>query len=403
MRMMVGFLRKVALLQVRFTLSDSPTLQSLPFLHFHHHPFSSSSKAHSFTVSHLINSCGFSHQEALSASKFIHFETPEKPDSVFSFFNSHGFSKSQTSKIVRSQPQLIVSDPEKSLLPKLQFFYSKGVSKPDVARIVVSTPAILKRSLENQIIPSYNFFKDFFQSEEMAMGIVKRFARILLFDLHTYVESNINALQEFEVPKSNIAALLRHQPRVFMVRPNQFREILEEVKKMGFDPSQMKFVLAVQAIRGMSKSTWERKIDAYKSWCCSEEEIRLAFLKLPWSMVLSEDKLMATMDFYVNKMGWESSFIARRPVLLSLSLEKRIIPRYSVVQVLLSKGLINKDISPRVLFESTEKKFMQKFVNLYKKEASQLLNLYQERKKSIFQKKQDCLPEGRGSFRICTP
>ncbi|KAL6343890.1 hypothetical protein AAG906_027662 [Vitis piasezkii] len=307
----------------------------------------------------------------------------------------HGFSKSQTSKIVRSQPQLIVSDPEKSLLPKLQFFYSKGVSKPDVARIVVSTPAILKRSLENQIIPSYNFFKDFFQSEEMAMGIVKRFARILLFDLHTYVESNINALQEFEVPKSNIAALLRHQPRVFMVRPNQFREILEEVKKMGFDPSQMKFVLAVQAIRGMSKSTWERKIDAYKSWCCSEEEIRLAFLKLPWSMVLSEDKLMATMDFYVNKMGWESSFIARRPVLLSLSLEKRIIPRYSVVQVLLSKGLINKDISPRVLFESTEKKFMQKFVNLYKKEASQLLNLYQERKKSIFQKKQDCLPEGR--------
>ena len=85
------------------------------------------------------------------------------------------------------------------------------------------------------------------------------------------------------------------------------------------------------------------------------------------------------MDFFVNKMGRESSLIANRPFLIGLSLEKRIIPRYSVVQVLLSKGLIDKDISLVVLFESTEKMFLEKFVNGYKEEAPQLLNLYQEK------------------------
>ncbi|RVX22206.1 hypothetical protein CK203_001515 [Vitis vinifera] len=228
----------------------------------------------------------------------------------------------------------------------------------------------------------------------MAITVIKRFSRILLFDLHTYVASNINALQEFGVPKSNIAGLLMNRPMAFMVRPNLFRENLEEVKKMGFNPSQMKFVIAIHAMRAMGKSTWERKIDAYKRWGWSEEEIRLAFIKLPRCMTHSEDKIMATMDFFVNKMGRESSLIARRPLLISLSLEKRIIPRYSVIQVLLSKGLIKNDTSLVVLFESTEKMFLRKFVNGFKEEASQLMKLYQE--KINLSKKQDCLQEGSG-------
>ena len=403
--MMIGFLRKAPVLQVRFNLTASPTPQSLHFLLYHLYLFSSSStsistseKPHPFTVSYLINSCGLSHKDARSASKYVHFETPDKPNSVLALFNSHGFSKTQTSKIVKKEPQLLLSDPDKTLLPKLQFFYSKGASWPDIANIVVCSPSILKRSLENQIIPSFNFFKDFLQSDKMAITVVKRFSRILLFDLHTYVASNMNALQEFGVPKSNIAGLLMNQPMAFMVRPNLFRENLEEVKKMGFNPSQMKFVIAIQAIRAGGKSSWERKIDIYKSWGWSEEEIRLAFTKSPWCMIYSEDKIMTTMDFFVNKMGRESSLIARRPVLISHSLEKRIIPRYSVVQVLLSKGLIVKDFSLPTVFQSTEKMFLHKFVNVYKEEAPELMKLYQE--KINLSERQDFLQAGSGNCRM---
>ena len=72
---------------------------------------------------------------------------------------------------------------------------------------------------------------------------------------------------------------------------------------------------------------------------------------------------MAKMDFFVNKMG-KDSLIARRPLLLIYSLEKRLIPHYSVVQFLLSKGLINKDLSFKAVFESNEKMFLHIFVNV---------------------------------------
>ena len=392
MMMMVGFLCKALAIQVRFSRSSSSTF---PFLHQHLYPFSSlsssSSEAHSFTVSHLINSYGFSHKQALSASKYTNFKTPEKPNLVFAFFDSHGFSESQISEIVRSKPQILVSDPQKSLFPKLQFFYSKGASKPEVAKIVASCPTILTRSLKNQIIPYFNLLKEIFPSDEMAMRSIKCFPRALV-DKPRCTESNINALQEIGVPKSNIAMLLTFQPKTFMVRPDHFKEVLEEVKEMGFDPSKIYFVVAVKVIRGQSKSTWKRKVEAYKGWGWSEEEIRLSFLKSPWCMVVSEDKLMAKMDFFVNKMGKESSLIARRPLLLSYSLEKRLIPRYSVVQFLLSKGLINKDLSFKAVFESNEKMFLHRFVNVYKEEAPQLLNLYQ--KNVTDSKKLDCLTEG---------
>ena len=74
---------------------------------------------------------------------------------------------------------------------------------------------------------------------------------------------------------------------------------------------------------------------------------------------------MAKMDFFVNKKGKESSLIARRPLLFSYSLEKRLIPRYLIVQFLLSKGLINKDLSFKAMFESNEKMFLHRFVNLH--------------------------------------
>ena len=77
----------------------------------------------------------------------------------------------------------------------------------------------------------------------------------------------------------------------------------------------------------MSKSTWERKVDVYKRWGWSENEIFGAFGQIPWCMTVSEDKIKAIMDFVVNILGCESSVIAKSPILISMGLEKRIIPR----------------------------------------------------------------------------
>lgn len=83
------------------------------------------------------------------------------------------------------------------------------------------------------------------------------------------------------------------------------------------------------------------------------------------------------MDILVNQLGLESSIIVKRPVLLGLSLEKRVLPRCSVLKILLSKGLINKKRSGFALL-CPERLFLEKFVTCYEVEAPQLLKIYQE-------------------------
>ncbi|KAM3704565.1 hypothetical protein ACJW31_03G015000 [Castanea mollissima] len=340
---------------------------------------SSTSNQHSFTVSYLRNPCGFSPEAALSASKHVNFENPHKADLVISFFKHHGFSQTQVSNVIREYPRVLASDPHKTLLPKLEFFHSKGFTTSDIATVLSRNSRILKRSLKNHIIPSFVFFENFLGTDGNTITAVRRFPGILIVKLDTHVVPNINLLRENGVPESNICTLIKKCPRIITTGAFRFKEIVEEVKEMGFNPLGLSFILAIFAMRGMNKSTWERKVNAYKRWGLSEEEILVAFGRSPQCIMASEDKIMRVMDFLVNKMGLEASLIVKRPKLLNFSLEKRLIPRASVIQVLQSKGLIKKLFYLPAVFEDAEELFLQKFVMPYEKEASELLQLYKER------------------------
>ncbi|GMN62388.1 hypothetical protein TIFTF001_031467 [Ficus carica] len=333
----------------------------------------------SFTVSYLINSIGFSPETALSASKHVNLKTREKPDKLINLFEKYGFTQIQISKLVRGNPRLLLLDAEKTILPKLEFLVAKGISGPEMAKMLSAFPRILSASLAKQIMPSYDFFRGLFQSDVKLIAAVKRCPDILTYNVEKHVSVNIDILRKHGVPDSNIPTLLLHHPRSLMVSPDGFRKIVEEVEEMGFDASKVNFVMAANAFLSMSRSKWESKVDAYKKWGWSEEEVLKAFERNPRCMMVSEDKITAAMDFFVNKFGWRPCLIAKRPILLSLSLRKRLIPRSSVFQALLSKGLVKKEVNLAALFETSEQKFLQKFVLPYKKEAPELLKLYKEK------------------------
>ncbi|XP_059627539.1 transcription termination factor MTERF8, chloroplastic-like [Cornus florida] len=341
---------------------------------------STSTNQHSFTVNYLINSCGLSPETAISSSKYVHFKTLDKPDSVINLFTNHGFSKTQISAVIRKRPTILLSDPKDTLLPKMDFFYSIGISSTELAKIVSSKPNVLIRSLKNQIIPSFNLLKSkLLYSNDKFITAFKRFPEIVAHDHNAITFPNIENLRQHGLPDSSIVFLLTTEPRSLMMKPDRFNEVVDDCKKLGFNPSKLVFVLAIKAMTAMSKSTWKRKMEVYERWGWSEEETMLAFTKHPCCMMISEEKIMGVLNFYVNTMGWESSVIAHRPKLMSLSLGEMIIPRCSVLQVLLSKGLIKKPISLPTLLESTESLFLKKFVTFYEEEAPQLLKLYQSK------------------------
>ncbi|XP_038720035.1 uncharacterized protein LOC120012672 [Tripterygium wilfordii] len=336
-------------------LLNPASLISLKFI-------SSAANQQSFAVSYLIISCGLSPESALNASKYVRFETPEKPDSVIAVLNNHGFSKTQISVVVKKYPKLLVSDPVKTLLPKFEFCNSKGASRPLLIKLICNCPAILRMNLESRWIPTFEILKDLFKSDAKTIFVIISHPRILVQDPKTYLRPNIYALRENGVPESNIAAILYHHPRVFCTKPDKFREVVEEVKRMGLKPLSFAFVLAVRALSSLSKMTWKKKINVFKRWGWSDEDILMAFRRFPPFMICSEDKITGMMDYFVNVLG----------------LKKRIVPRSSVAQVLLSKGLV-KACSLSRFFACPEKKFLEKFVYRYQEEAPQLLKLYTDK------------------------
>ncbi|OMO87115.1 Mitochodrial transcription termination factor-related protein [Corchorus olitorius] len=332
----------------------------------------------SFTVSYLINSCGLSPESALSVSKKVQLKNnPTQPDSVLNFFKNHGFSQTQIRKIVERMPNLLLSNPEKTLLPKFQFFYSKGIPSSDLSVVLSSNPSVLGYNIDKCIIPHFNSFKDFTRCDDSEVFLAyKNCSHILTCNFQSIVAPNVALLRQHGVPDSNIMTKLVCHPRHFTLNHDKFRRTVEEVEKLGFNPLKSNFLAALQVLVQISKSTWERKLNVFKEWGWSDEDFVIAFEKFPECMMLSEHTIIKKMIFFVNTIGWKSSLVARRPIVLGFNLGKRIIPRYSVLQVLLSKGFIKKPTSVQFLIWS-EKEFLARFVTPY--EDLHLLKLYKEK------------------------
>ncbi|MBA0849974.1 hypothetical protein Goshw_023592, partial [Gossypium schwendimanii] len=338
--------------------------------------FSNSSNGHSFAATYLINKCGFSPEMASRVSNYVHFETPEKPDSLITFLENHGFSNTQILILIKRQPMLLLFDSKKTLSPKLEFLYSIGFSRPELAKLLSNYPRLLISSLEKQIIPSFNLLRSLFQSHDKTIKAIKRYTGILVYDSKSYLYPNMNVLRGVGVPESNILMLLNYKARTLLCKPVRLKEIVEEVKGMGIDSSTTKFLAAVIALTSMSKSTLEKKFDVYRRWGWSDQEIREAFQRYPSCVTASEGKIMAIMDFLVNKMGYHSNLVAKQPSIFSQSLEKRIVPRALFARELLSLGLVS-NLTLSALFDTSEKVFVNRFVNI----APELLILYEEKKK----------------------
>ncbi|WJX23597.1 hypothetical protein P8452_12796 [Trifolium repens] len=359
---------------------------TLPLIIHHHFPSPSSlhsstntsDDSTSFAVSYLINNFGFSPQSAskLCSTYHLRFKTPQNPDSVLAFFRNHGFSDTQLRDIIAKSPDLLSCNPSKRVLPKFQFFLSKGASTSDIVNLVSKNPRILSLSLENHIVPIYELLHRFLQSEEDTVAIAIHKPYLLSYNR---VPDNITMLVENGVKDSTIIRLLRWQSRVLTSSKCYMLELVEELKDLGFNPSKITFGIALAAKESVNKTLWKEKVDAFKKWGWSDEDVLEAFRRQPHCMLASIKKINLVMSFWVNQMGWDVLALAKGPSVFSVSLEKRIIPRAPVLQFLLKKGLRKQNASLTYPFIVGDKMFRDKFINRYEEESSYLLQLYEEK------------------------
>ncbi|GAB2269315.1 hypothetical protein Dimus_004237 [Dionaea muscipula] len=364
-------------------------LTHLQFLHplasrFFAKPFSSAIDdelaVKSFLVSFLIDSCGLSSTRAVCVSDIygerLGFSPARKPDGILELLRDHGFRTPHIARMISNWPLLLrVRCPQRTLLPKLEFFYSIGFTKEDLPALISKNPKYWLRSLEGHTRPVYSTLKAVLKSDDQVVHILKRARWGLPWMGEKNLGSNLVLLRGIGAPQSTIALMLKNFPSDMLAKHEKFCETVNEVKSLGFNVSKSVFALAVHVMT-CGKAAKERCSKIYKEWGWSDDDILLAFQKAPLCLLVSEGKLKRTLDFLVNRMGCDAGAIAKYPVILLYNLERRIIPRCLVVQLLLEKGLIKKEWSLGSIMTTLESYFLKRYVNRYPDIAPQLLSVY---------------------------
>ncbi|CAA0828166.1 Mitochondrial transcription termination factor family protein [Striga hermonthica] len=328
----------------------------------------------SFTFSYLVSSCGLAPDAAVRASSKLRLKSPETPDAVLNLLREYGFTAADISMMVSRWPNILSACPDKTLLPKLEFFTSIGVPLSILASRLSRNPSILWHSLEKSIISLFDFLKNLLGSDEGAVQVFKRAPQFFGWGRVEDLSSNFSFLLDCGVPRPSLVSLVTYQPTILMAPKEKLSSCVGRAIEMGFDVSKIAFLVAVKVFVSFDESTLKRKMEIYRKCGWSESDIRTAFLSYPLCMAFSEKKILESMGFLVDKLGCAPGDVARCPLLLGYSIKKRMKPRWAVARVLSEKGL--KNVSVRTLLGPSDKIFLKNYIEKYKKDVPELLDIY---------------------------
>lgn len=343
------------------------------FRHFSTSTNQTPSPKHPFIVEFLLNSCGLSSSKAIEASKYLaHLKSLARPNSVIQFLQQLGFSDSQIGNTISKSPNLLCAKVEKTLRPKIISLQEIGFSEAGLVQLISANPNVLRyRNLR----PKIEFWRGFFRSDEVLFKAMERDGYLLSCSLSKRIIPNISLVRECGIPDHRIAKMIL-SARFVGRKPSQIQAAVKRADELGVPRSSGLFGHLLLSVFSISQSTVDAKLKLFKSLGWSEAEFLSAIPKNPVLLRLSEKNIRDKMDFFMKEVGCGLGYIVYRPVLLSYSLERRLIPRYLVLRILKHEGLPEgtHDLLGAILL--SEKSFIEKFVLPYKENVLGLHEAY---------------------------
>lgn len=331
-----------------------------------------------YTIEFLKNSCGLASESALSAHRKLQLDekNSRKYESVLNLLKSYGFEGSQIAKLIARRPSILQSRVDNNLKPKFEFLEEIGFVGPLLPKVIISNPTILLRGLDSQLKPSVCFIKEMLESNEKVLAAIRRSSWVLTFDFKGIMQSNIDVLLREGVPSRNISKLIVVQPRTIMQKVDRMIFAVNKAKELGTDPTTLTFVQAVRVMVSMNDSTWKKKINVLKSLGWSEKEILTAFKRDPFCLACSEEKMRGVADFCFNTAKLDPETVISYPKFFMYGLDKRLRPRYKVLEVLKVKNLIKKNRKIAWLLIQGERSFLKNYVLKYLDKIPDLMDIY---------------------------
>ena len=190
------------------------------------------------------------------------------------------------------------------------------------------------------------------------------------------ISPKIALLKDHGLSEENIKLMFVRSSRVFAMSIPSLELLLKRVQELGFQHGSSMFVYGLSTLSNYGLDTFKAKVGVFKSYGWSEREFAVAFNKYPFFLGLSKENIQKKMEFLVGRVGCLQSYIASHPILLGLSLEKRLIPRYHVISCLKMNKLIIREWDLCSLMLLSDNIFLEKFILPYKEIEPMLHETY---------------------------
>ncbi|GKB33054.1 mitochodrial transcription termination factor [Tanacetum coccineum] len=287
----------------------------------------------SFLVNFLINSAGFTKEAAITtSSKVPSLRSIKNPELVINILKQYKLENTHIKDIIFYAPEILTCKPNKTVEPKIRVFLEYGFSESDLVQLIKSNPGLLRKRLHTRIIPIIDFIKRFVDSDEQAIQVILK-TKWLFYNSYNSdkMSANLLKLQIRGLSNDQIVRLITNTPWCFNLDPLVFqRKLVGVVEELGILENSKLFVYGIYIITRFKKSTTEKKLRILRDYGWSQEEIAKFVSSNPVNLGYSEAKVRQWLDFFMKELGYTPAYLTTHLNLLSLSLEKRVKPRYHV-------------------------------------------------------------------------
>ncbi|KAI9176582.1 hypothetical protein LWI28_004565 [Acer negundo] len=319
-------------------------------------------------------------QSFSNSALYSNVKSLEKPHSVIHYLRSIGFSETDIRSSARLNLRILFCNLDKNLKPKLDLFQEMGLVGSDLGKFISNRSNVLTSSLEKTLIPCIQILRKILVNDnENNQDLIKLICRcswLIQSNPERRLLSNIAFFESCGIVGSQLSALLKVRPRLFIHDESKLRDLVSRVSDLGFSVNSRMFVHGLIAVSGISKETFERKLELFTSFGFTEHEFMEMFHKQPMMLSRSEEQLKLGIDFFLSKSELKKEALIRRPCCLCFSPADRLIPRYKVMQILKSKRLLKKEPSFVRAVTLSEEKFLEMYVTRFRDDAGDLLVAY---------------------------
>lgn len=237
-----------------------------------------------------------------------------------------------------------------------------GFSIEDISGTISRSPYLFLFNIESKI----DFWMQALGSIENLSVILRSSPSVLRYSLEKVLVPNLSFLQEqLGLAVSQIVRLIRLDPFFITLTPQALMIKAKKAEKLGVRSSSPTFLYALVVVHTLSDRTVDARINNLRCLGFSQEEVTAIVSNLPFVLKVTEELMGRKIKFLFNEMGYNTSYVVHNPVLITLSLEKRLIPRSLVKKLLELKGLPGANRKFISFAVPTEGRFTEKFVLPY--------------------------------------